>query len=114
MMRTIFTAAAPLLLLVTASCYEGDSKTDRASLTTKALEMASKAFHVKNDKYPEKLEDLVTGDRPFYEGGENSLIDPWGSKSQYDPKGPKNGGKMPDIWTVTPDKKTIGNWDWKK
>ncbi|MCE9532164.1 MAG: hypothetical protein K8T89_13745 [Planctomycetes bacterium] len=60
-----------------------------------------------NLKVPAQLEDLVPKDDP-------SLLDGWGKKFQYDPKGPRNEGASPDIWTETPDKKIIGNWTEEK
>jgi hypothetical protein len=43
-----------------------------------------------------------------------ALIDPWDKEFQYDVAGKQNDKKKPDIWTETPDKKTIGNWPEKK
>ena len=40
----------------------------------------------------------------------DALLDHWKNPYQYDAAGPKNGGKQPDIWTVTPEGKVIGNW----
>lgn len=40
-----------------------------------------------------------------------SLLDPWGRQFHYDIAGRKTGNKqVPDVWTETPDGKTIGNW----
>ena len=36
--------------------------------------------------------------------------DPWKKPYQYDPSGPRNNGRRPDIWTVAPDGLEIGNW----
>jgi len=38
------------------------------------------------------------------------LMDPWGREYQYNPQGPRNRGMYPDIWTVDPDGREIGNW----
>jgi hypothetical protein len=65
-------------------------------------------------KYPIKIEELIEGKNPQLAGGQKTITDPWGKKFQYDPKGPKNQGKKPDIWTETPDKKIIGNWPEEK
>src|SRR5262249_3669085 len=37
-------------------------------------------------------------------------IDPWGVPYEYDPDGPRNSGRHPDIWTITPSGELIGNW----
>lgn len=44
-----------------------------------------------------------------------SLLDPWGKEFEYDVAGKKTGNReVPDIWTVTPDKKIIDNWSNRK
>jgi hypothetical protein len=37
------------------------------------------------------------------------LKDPWGESYGYDPAGPRNGGKHPDIWLELPGG-PVGNW----
>jgi hypothetical protein len=50
--------------------------------------------------------------KPFVDA--DSLLDPWGKRFEYDPKGPRNKGAKPDIWSTGPDKADengiIGNW----
>jgi len=83
-----------------------DDKVDQARAAVRSLTTAAKTFNLKQGKYPATLKELeksgyVTAPLPK---------DPWGNPYQYDPKGPRNGGRMPDIWAETPDKKEIGNW----
>jgi hypothetical protein len=92
--------------------YLQDAKAAKAALQVKALDVAVKAYTLRNSKVPEKLEDLLMP-KPLIENAD-LLTDPWGRKYQYDPKGPKHNGQQPDIWTVTPENKTIGNWTEKK
>jgi hypothetical protein len=42
----------------------------------------------------------------------NDMIDPWGQPFRYDPAGPRNNGKRPDMWCVVPQEPTtlIGYW----
>jgi hypothetical protein len=65
-----------------------------------------------NGHMPPTLAALVNpGDGHAAYVQEKALKDPWGSVFQYDPRGKKNGGNRPDIWTVSPKGLTIGNWD---
>jgi hypothetical protein len=64
----------------------------------------------KTGKVPTKLADLrwVPAHRisavtaKMFNGRREGLLDPWGRPYQYDPAGPKNGGKRPDIWSLGP------------
>ncbi len=75
------------------------------------LEKAADLYKLRDTNYPETLAALTEGEKPIVE--RTLLTDPWGKAFQYDPKGPKNKGAKPDIWTVEPGGKTIGNWDEK-
>jgi hypothetical protein len=102
------TKLAVLGSAVTASLYVNvkAAEVSRAQLDVKAIETGLKAYMIKNDGMaPDKLDDM----KSYFEKG-TTFTDPWGKKYQYDPKGPKHGGEFPDIWTVTPEKRTIGNW----
>lgn len=77
-----------------------------------SLTHACQAYRIKRDRFPKNLEELLAKDAlggPYLEGPD-ALIDPWGRRYQYDPKGPRNNGAKPDIWTVTPQGIEIGNW----
>ncbi len=76
------------------------------------LTQACQGYHTKHGRFPKNLEELLEHDAvggPFLETPD-ALIDPWGRPYQYDPKGPRNNGAKPDIWTVTPNGLEIGNW----
>jgi hypothetical protein len=90
----------------------GREKITIAQYKIALLDQAVNAYRVKNEKVPETLEALTEGDKPIVE--KTALKDAWGKAFQYDPKGPKNKGTKPDIWTVDPEgKTTIGNWEEK-
>jgi hypothetical protein len=89
-----------------------DAKVAAAKAQIKVLDVAVQLYFIKNEKYPESLKVLTEGKNPLVEP--SSLIDPWKNPYQYDPAGPKNKGKKPDVWTVTPDKKALGNWPEEK
>jgi hypothetical protein len=110
-------ALGAVVLLLSFSAAQAadkdDAKVKAARITVRNLDIAAKVYYVKNGFVLAKLEDLVNGangQKPYIEGGEKALLDPWGKQYQYDSNGPKNDGKTPDIWTETPDKKVIGNW----
>ena len=71
------------------------------------------AYCLKNDgRFPDNLAVLLEKNPnggPYLESPD-ALIDPWGRPYQYDTNGPRNKGMRPDIWTVAPDGRTIGNW----
>src|SRR5262245_23384393 len=81
-------------------------KIEAAKARVKILTDAVEVYHFKHGQYPPKLQALVDAKFVMPE----AVIDPWKKEYKYDPAGKKNQGKRPDIWTVTPDKKTIGNW----
>jgi hypothetical protein len=99
-----------MLCLVVPRAAAEDAREAAAKLTIRNFEKAAKAYFVRDGRFPEKLEDLIAGDRPFLEPKKDILLDPWGKKYQYDAAGKMNNGEKPDIWTETPDKKIIGNW----
>jgi type II secretory pathway pseudopilin PulG len=83
-----------------------EAKSQAAQVQVKTLEQACQVYYLKNGDYPDALKVLV---KDNYVEAE-LLQDPWKTPYRYDPKGPKNKGDKPDIWTVTPGGKTIGNW----
>jgi len=102
--------------LVAGTGFPADAKEDAKVAAAKAqiavLDKALQAYHLKHEKYPESLKALTEGDKPYVEAA--ALTDPWKNPYQYDAAGPKNKGKKPDVWTVTPDKETLGNWPAEK
>lgn len=76
------------------------------------LTQACKAYHVRHGEFPETLDKLLERDQfgLIYLEMPDALIDPWGKRYQYDPKGPRNNGEKPDIWTVLANGTVIGNW----
>jgi hypothetical protein len=102
-MRVFLTCLAAALV---AGRAPADDKVDKARADVQSLTRAAKTFNLKHERYPATLKELenskyVTAPFP---------LDPWGNPYKYDVKGPRNGGKMPDIWAEAPDKKEIGNW----
>jgi hypothetical protein len=101
------------LLLVLAGCRVGGySKDTPAKAFFRELASICNTYKLHNGDWPPSLDALAA---PQPDGGPPLiapayLTDPWGHPWQYDPAGPRNGGERPDIWTVTPQGKVIGNW----
>lgn len=91
-----------------------EAANDRVFILTAAV----KTYYDEFKKYPSKLEDLakLPGEgNPFADA--KTYIDPWGRSYQYDVKGPKNNGKLPDIWSLGARHQSdaiIANWTKKK
>jgi hypothetical protein len=93
-----------------------DEKFIKARSMVIALSAAVKQYRAQYKVYPEALDALVTppdGGKPLLLDAE-ALKDPWGRPYLYDPAGPKNNGKQPDIWSLGPGPGkpdgVIGNW----
>jgi hypothetical protein len=83
------------------------AKVEVVRVELRTLDPALAAYFVKNNEYPKDWKPLTEGATPYLE---RVPLDPWKKPYQYDPAGKRNGGKKPDVWTVTPGKQTIGNW----
>jgi hypothetical protein len=77
---------------------------------------AVETYKAANDEFPATLDALAKKrgkDDALVDA--KVLIDPWGRAYQYDLKGPRNQGKLPDIWSQgpAPGESTgiIGNWN---
>jgi general secretion pathway protein G len=111
----VLVVVAILVVLAGASSiavfrYLDESKLNRAKVDVRTIENACKTYKLKYGDYPTSLDLLVSGPKPYLEGGQEAILDPWGRPYQYDPSGRNNGGQKPDISTVSPDGDTIGNW----
>ncbi len=84
-----------------------DAKIAKAKLEVQAITKVAEILHTRNAKWPATLKE-VADSKLFAPPG--LPLDPWGKSYCYDVKGPKNGGKRPDIWFETPDKQVVGNW----
>ncbi len=95
-----------------------EARIDRAKVEVRTLTTAAQAYLIMQGEWPDRLEQLVKppqGGRPYVD--KEALIDPWGRPYRYDPKGPKNNGQKPDVWSIGPDandpKGRVGNWPMK-
>jgi hypothetical protein len=113
-MKPLFTGVAALLFV--GASFSADAqedaevnlkrdiaklKLDIAKLQIERLDIHLEQYYLKHEKYPENLKALTEGDKSTLKASD--LLDPW-----------KNKGKKPDVWTVTPDKETLGNWPAEK
>jgi hypothetical protein len=77
------------------------------------LTNACKTYYTRHHAWPQDLRDLLRADAkgPQILEDADALRDPWGGQYRYDPAGPMNGGRCPDIWAVDPkDGTKVGNW----
>jgi uncharacterized protein (TIGR03067 family) len=107
---TQFDSKQGMLFVLKRDKKKGDEKTKTARSQLKVLTEAVRTFAVKNSgRFPQSLDELFVGNPPYLEG-KNALINPWGRPYHYDPSGPRNKHRHPDIWTVSPSTEEIGNW----
>jgi hypothetical protein len=90
--------------------YISNYKSDDAQQSMKVLEQACKNYALKNDGIPPAtLKELIKppdGGRPWVEGAEAALIDPWGNPFQYNPLNKKpDGTPDPFVFTIDPHTK---------
>ena len=93
--------------------YLDDAKIGAAKTSAAAISRAIEAYEIKFGSQPESLQQLIQppdGGKPFIEGGQEALVDPWGRQFQYDASGPRHGGQKPDVFTLDPQGQPIGNW----
>ncbi len=91
----------------------------RITKTQKQVALLTEAvlrYIEENKAAPTSLEAMAQpgqGKKPYF--APSLLLDPWGSRIQYDPKGPMNQRKQPDIWSLGPTDGSvfIGNWSEK-
>lgn len=116
LMEVLVVVAILVILAGTASIFVfkalDDAKEQRCQSDVHTLTEACKMFRLRNESFPESLDQLLQppeGGKPYLDNAD-FIRDPWSQPYKYDPNGANNGGLRPDIWTVTPEGKTIGNW----
>jgi general secretion pathway protein G len=75
------------------------------------LTQACDTYKIDHGDYPASLDALLAKDDaggPYLKTAD-ALKDPWGKHYQYNPQGPNNAGRQPDIWSDGSGVQ-IGNW----
>jgi len=76
------------------------------------LTQACASYEIDHGQRPASLMDLLvadeTGHGPYLTTAD-AVRDPWGQPYQYNPDGPNNAGRQPDIWSQSSGV-MIGNW----
>jgi hypothetical protein len=76
------------------------------------LNQAVLKYIEKHKAAPPSLEVMaqpIDGQTPYFDPV--LLLDPWGFAVHYDPRGPRNNNKQPDIWSIgSLEGMHIGNW----
>ncbi|HEY2786133.1 MAG TPA: type II secretion system protein [Fimbriiglobus sp.] len=87
------------------------AKENNARLSCQNIQKAVKSYRVATDlDWPVgNLQVLIGGDgeRPWIEGGERALYDPWGNMYQLQIAQGVNGDEIPVVYTQTPQGKRI-------
>jgi general secretion pathway protein G len=104
-------AVVGLTLLSASSASNEQSRRETAKVQAGQLTKACQTYAVDHGNYPPSLEALLQRDAAGgpYVSNPVFLRDPWGNPYQYDPAGPRNGGRLPDIW-AQPRSGAVGNW----
>jgi general secretion pathway protein G len=76
-----------------------NSRRTAAQSQLQTLRTAIDQYNMDTKKYPETLAVLVEGEKPYIEGGQDSLVDPWGNDYIYK----KEGKKKFEIRSCGPD-----------
>jgi hypothetical protein len=91
---------------------------DKARIQANNIAKALAACATGHDgEWPKDLADLTTratGSKGNAVGpfpGRENLVDPWGKRYLVDRSGKHPDGHEPDVFTVSPGGKTIGNWN---
>jgi len=90
--------------------YLDASKIKRAKVDVRTIENACKMYRLDNGNFPNSLQDLISGSKPYLENGEEAILDPWGRPYVYDASGRQSGPNRVDVSTTDPDNNVIGNW----
>lgn len=95
-----------------------ESKVSAAQIKAREISQAIEIYYVDHSAYPPSLEVLLQKDadgKGPYLKTVDALKDPWDREYQYDPNGQNNARvgatvPIPDVFCVTPDGRTVGNW----
>jgi general secretion pathway protein G len=89
-----------------------ESRKSEAKIQVRTLTTACENYELNYRQRPGNLRMLLQKGEyggPYLKNAD-VLLDPWGREYQYNQQGPRNNGLTPDIWTVDPDGREIGNW----
>ena len=97
-----------------------EAKVSEAKVKARTISKAIDTYYIDHGGYPNDLTALLQkseiGKGPYLTN-QNEIIDPWGKQFTYDQSGQKNtaagaaaGLIIPDVYTITPDGRTVGNW----
>jgi general secretion pathway protein G len=95
--------------------YVDDAKIDSARAQSKMLAEQAKMFNLRNQRYPESLQELMTppdGGKSYLEDS-SYLLDPWQQPYQYQAIGTHNLTGAPEVWSNGPpgENRQIGSWE---
>jgi prepilin-type N-terminal cleavage/methylation domain-containing protein len=86
-LEVLFVVAILAILACVASVFmfgdDGPSKQDKAERQAKAIATAAKSYYEKHKKSPPNTKALIdtrNAEKPFLEGGDDSIVTPWGGQ----------------------------------
>jgi hypothetical protein len=104
-----FTLVASVVYTDWIRVYGGNGKENHARMLSQNIQKACKTYRAVTGVYPTRLSDLIRAEKPYLEGGERALIDPWGNTYQFvivkDPNG--TGDVFPVVFTISPQGRKI-------
>jgi hypothetical protein len=103
-----------LTVLLLMPVLDGPSKQSEARIKAEQVARAVLMYKEDHEGAPPATLRLLTerdnkGNGPYLITSD-ALLDPWGKPFQIDYDGKHNFGIKPDVWTTSPDGKTLGNW----
>jgi general secretion pathway protein G len=117
LMEVLVVVAILVILASVAGVYVfrnlEDARKDKAKIDCENIAKACDLYRLRNnDAPPPSLEQLIAppdGGKPFLDGGQAALMDPWGKPYSYDPSGARHNGLKVDVMTTAPDGAVIIN-----
>jgi general secretion pathway protein G len=89
------------------------SEEDVAKLKARDLDTPVQTYYMRHHQWPTDLSVLTQPDpendnKPYVP--DEGILDPWNQPYQLNAAGPHNKGAKPDIFTMSPSGKELGNW----
>jgi prepilin-type N-terminal cleavage/methylation domain-containing protein len=93
----------------------GKAKENEARIKAAQIAKAIGLYQTDHENTPPPSIDALLGKDDYggpYLTDRDGIMDPWGKQYQIDPSGNRfhGGSGEPDVWTTTPQGKTVGNF----
>jgi type II secretory pathway pseudopilin PulG len=84
-----------------------------AKVKAATIAEAVQTYYINNQQYPGSIQELTQpGSAPGNKAAlsPDNILDPWGKPYTLDVSGPNHQGSAPDVYTMSPGGRIIGNW----